>query len=148
MILGAERVALKTLERWVGKVSFAQGMRTATRSSFEFVYVWIDQHRRRNLWGGALWPVVVSELVLAMLELPAMRINMAAPWNPRVEASDASPGGHSRAWSWMDTKKVAHIARLVEGKGTYTNLDLDYGLEVSDGVCALSQVVIDEQNYK
>ena len=98
-IVSEHRVMVKTIERWVGKLSFAQSFHVCTRSSLESIYMWMDRHRRAGVRRARLWPAVINEMLLAMLEVMTMEIDMKAKWCPRVESSDASPGGHGRAWT-------------------------------------------------
>ena len=146
-LLATRRVHVKSLERWVGKMSFAQQFRACCRSSFEWVYVWLEAYRASRKLAGRLWPAVRGELLASMVDLPCMYVDMALPWNERVESSDASPGGHGRAWTQFPKQMVAQVARMVEGKGCCTNLEMELGLECPQGVCPMSQVLIDEKQF-
>ena len=76
-LLASIRPHVKSVERWVGKMSFTQGFKASTRSTFESIYSWIDGHRRAGRKAGMLWPSVVAEIFVSIVELPCMRVNMA-----------------------------------------------------------------------
>ena len=146
-IVGTRAPAVKVVERWVGKLAFAQQFRPATRANLESTYYWLDRFRRAGRKRATLWKSVASEMLVACLEIATMRSNLRSEWCSRVEASDASPGGHGRAYTHMDIEKVSLIGRMAEGKGCYTNLSLAHGLECSEGVCPMEQVLIDHESY-
>ena len=146
-LVAQRRPLVKSIERWVGKLAFCQQFRVCTRATLDSTYMWMDHNRRAKRRRAVLWPAVRAEMLLAMLEVPAMYADLRSTWCPRVEASDASPGGHGRAWAWFDTEKVSFIGRACEGKGVYTNLEMPYGLEAPEGVCPMEQLIIDHDNY-
>ena len=136
------------IERWVGKLSFAQSFRVCTRSGLESIYTWMDRYRRAGVRRARLWPAVVNEMLLAMLEEMTMEIDMKAQWCPRVESSDASPGGHGRAWTMVAIDTDSEISRIVAEKGCYINLNLEYGVALDEaGRCALQQIDLHDYNY-
>ena len=97
----------------------------------EIIYTWMDRYRRAGVRRARLWPAVTNEMFLAMLEVMTMEIDMKAQWSPRVESSDASPGGHGRAWTMMAVDKVSEIGRIVAEKGCDTNFNLEYGVALA-----------------
>lgn len=144
-----DRVVLKVVERWVGKLSFAHGMRACCRSTMESTYRWLSELRARASWSGRLWPSVRSEVLAASLEVVFLQVDLRSPWLPRVEASDAAPGGHGRAWTRMAATKVAEIAQVADTRGCYTSLNLEHGVALLEsGKCPLHVVDIDEHNYQ
>ena len=71
---------------------------------------------------------------------------MSLPFCPRLEASDASPGGHGRAYTYVDRGLIGEMARLCAGKGVHTSLDLEFGLSLDEaGKCPLQQIDLDEK---
>eukprot|EP00974_Lingulodinium_polyedra_P066745 6460482-Lingulodinium_polyedra.AAC.1 len=69
-----------------------------------------------------------------------MQTDLGAPWNSRVESSDASPGGHGRAWTQLPLGIVARLGQLSATKGVYTTLEPEHGVELSAAaVCPLQQ---------
>eukprot|EP00974_Lingulodinium_polyedra_P094971 9204916-Lingulodinium_polyedra.AAC.1 len=60
--------------------------------------------RETNRASGQLSPVVRAELYAALVLLPFYQIDLRSAFHPRVECSDAAPGGHGRAWTTMDER--------------------------------------------
>ena len=135
---------LRLMERFVGKVSFALGFKSCARSVFQEVYVWIQACRCRGAVGLYLWPAVRAEIFAVCALVPMLEIDLAAPFAPRVETSDASPGGHGRAWATWSDHDVHEACRLVEGRGWYTNLGSQFCVTDEDErTCAAQQLRFD-----
>lgn len=76
--------------------------------------------------------------------LPLLFVDLSAPWQTRVEASDAAPGGHGRAYTQWAEGHVLQACRLSVGKGVHTSLHLPLGVALDEaGRCALQQISID-----
>eukprot|EP00974_Lingulodinium_polyedra_P043056 4133754-Lingulodinium_polyedra.AAC.1 len=58
-----------------------------------------------------------------------MQVDLAAEWCANVEANDASPGGHGRAWAELPTHEVVGIARHCI-RGTPSDLVTPAGIPV------------------
>ena len=102
-------------------------------------FQWLAQHRGRQ-GRAALWPSVHLELLMALLLVPRMESCLSQPWSARVEAADASPGGHGRAYAEFPPELVKDLARLSDHKGCYTNLSLPWGIECDGSeVCPLQR---------
>lgn len=77
---------------------------------------WPGTSRPRRLLPSRRQPVTLSsaawyELLVAALGLPLAQHDLAAEWSCRVEACDASPGGHGRAWATFPLAVVREMAR-------------------------------------
>jgi hypothetical protein len=132
------------LERAVGFVSYDFMFRTCCRSVFQQVFV--DMHAagtsRKAAFVSRSW-VAESwlELVLSAVLLPLGRHNLDAHWACRVEAYDASPGGHGRAWTTYPTDTVAQMARWCDQHSPATHLQGAFGIDVdSSGACPLRRI--------
>ncbi|CAE8581762.1 unnamed protein product, partial [Polarella glacialis] len=135
------------VDRWVGKGGFAQSFKTCCRSTYADIYTWLNTYRGKRR-RARLWPSVQAEMIASMLEIPFMQTNLSAQWCTRVEASDASPGGHGRAWTQMRAPMVAEACRLCEGKGVYTSLNSEFGLALDEaGRCPLQQLQLDHTKF-
>ena len=149
-LIAQQRPLVGAVDRWVGKLSYALSFRSCARSILQDIYTWLDQHRNRCK-RAYLWPSVRSEILMACILLPFMQIDLRAPWNTRVECSDAAPGGHGRAWTAYPEGLVSEAARLCTNKGIYTNIHIQHGVELTEeGVCPLQQVrlPVDEYTWK
>ena len=147
-LLAQRRPLVGEVDRWLGKLSFALSFRPCARSILQDIYTWLAQHRgicKR----AKLWPSVRSEMLVSLLFIPFMQSNLRSTWCSRVEASDAAPGGHGRAWTQMSETLVAEAARLCSHKGVYTNLESDFGIALNDkGECPMQQVSMPLHQYK
>ena len=138
-ILSQPRPLVGIVDRWVGKLSYARSFRVCARSVLQDIYSWLSKHRNvsRRAW---LWPSVKSEILMSIVLLPFLQADLRGPWCSRVEASDAAPGGHGRAWTQMDGDRVAEAARLCSHKGVYTTLTSPSGVTLdSAGRCPMQQ---------
>eukprot|EP00972_Heterocapsa_arctica_P048734 7181524-Heterocapsa_arctica.AAC.1 len=55
--------------------------------------------------------------------------------------SDASPGGHGRAWACFPTDLSSHVARLADSKAPYSCLSMEHGIEVDQqNRCPLKRI--------
>lgn len=139
-ILQQRRPAVAVVDRVVGKLGFAASFRVPTRCVLQATYRWLTQHRGRCR-RAPLWPLVAHELLCSLLLVPLQQFSLSQPWSQRVEASDASPGGHGRAWTQMPADLVQDLSRLSDHKGAYTHMGLAYGIEVDGSeVCPLHRV--------
>ena len=147
-LLRAHRPQVKPVARWVGKVSYAQFFRTCTRCTITELFSWVDSHRRGSRGRGRWTRGCRREMLESCLLLPYTQLDLAAPYCPRLEASDASPGGHGRAYTFVEPSVIGEICQLSAGKGVYTSLSLEHGLCLSeDGTCPLRQVDFPEKSY-
>eukprot|EP00972_Heterocapsa_arctica_P096295 14207099-Heterocapsa_arctica.AAC.1 len=64
--------------------------------------------------------------------MPFAQVDLDAEWCNRLEMSDASPGGHGRAWACFPTDLISHVARHADSKAPYTCLNLEHGIEVDE----------------
>ena len=148
-LMRSRRPPTRSVARWCGKTGYAQFFKPALRCLINDTFTWIDQHRRQDRHRGRLWASVRREIGHASMLLPFAEINLSAPFCPRLEASDASPGGHGRAYTFVDRGLIGEMARLCAGKGVYTSLDLEYGLSLDEaGCCALQQMDFDEKAHE
>ena len=135
---------LKLIERFVGKVGFALSFKTCARSLIQEIYVWIQDCRDRGVAGLSLCPAARAEIIAVCALVPLLEIDLAAPFCGRVEASDARPGGHGRAWAQWSDHDVHEACRLVEGRGWYTSLSSQFSLsDVDERQCAAQQLKFD-----
>ena len=133
------RPRVASVDRLVGKLAFALSLRPETRCLLQETYRWLRVYRERAR-RQALWPVVWWELFSSAVMLPFCQFNLSDEWNPHVEASGASPGGHGRAWTVLDPLMVQDLCRLSDHNGAYANLGLEGGIEVSEShACPLRQ---------
>ena len=136
-VLGQWKPRVKQVDRLVGKLGFMMSFNVATRSLLVDTFSWLCLYRGRSA-RAVLWPTVFDELLQCMFMLPFMDFSLSKPWCPRVEAADASPGGHGRAWTLFPESLVQDLARLSDHKGAYTNMSLPFGIETTgDEVCPL-----------
>ena len=56
--------------------------------------------------------------------VPFLQFSLKAPWASRLECSDAAPGGHGRAWTWMPQMTIRKAAQAAETKGFATYLQM------------------------
>lgn len=147
-LLAQRRPLVGEVDRWLGKLSFALSFRPCARSILQDIYTWLSRHRgicKR----AELWPSVRAEIVMSVILIPFMQSDLRAQWCKRVEASDAAPGGHGRAWTQMSEDLVAEASRLCCHKGVYTNLQSEYGISLDQkGECPMQQVSMPLHNYK
>ncbi|CAK9030997.1 unnamed protein product [Durusdinium trenchii] len=101
-------------------------------SRAEQVYGWLDDLRGRKVRVTTLPDVIWCELMTAALLLPYAQFNLSAPFSQRVECSDASMSGIGRAWATMPSDLVQRMAQLCDHPGTYTNLNLPFGLALNE----------------
>ena len=131
------------MQRFIGKSGFGQYSRSCCRSVYDRTYSWVQHHERQHHTGGVLWESIRSEVLATLLLLPTMQLSFTTSFCERVESNDASPGGHGRAWTRMGPGRVQTICRLAEGRGVYTNVDLEFGLDPEDVQhCPMKQVSI------
>ena len=123
-VLSRRYVRVRTMQHFIGKSGFGQYFRSCCRPVYDRIYSWVQHHERQRRTGGVLWESVRSEILATLSLLPTMQFSFITPFCERVESSDASPGGHGRAWTRMDQGRVQTICRLAEGRGVYTNVDL------------------------
>ena len=84
-----------------------------------------------------------------MVLIPFLEVDLRAAWSSRVEASDAAPGGHGRAWTNMESELVSEVARLSSHKGVYTNLRTEFGVSLDEqGQCPMQQVKLPISSYQ
>ena len=138
-MLTSRRPRVRVVDRLVGKLGFAMAFAPWTRAVLVQVFRWLAAHRKRSSH-AELWPEVHLELLKAMFLIPQMQCCLSQEWSTRVEAADASPGGHGRAWTEMPLDLVKNLARLSDHKGAYTNLALPWGIETTgEEVCPLQR---------
>ena len=121
-LLSQQFVTLFSMERWMGKASFAQMFKAGARSIFSHAYRWMQGLRARGRRRAKLDPGTRDEVFMFCMLAPFLQFSFKADWNPRVEMSDASPGGHGRAWATMPLEVVRGAAQAAETKGFYTSL--------------------------
>ena len=97
-ILSQHKPRVSQVDRLVGKLGFAMSFNVCCRSVLTETFVWLALHRKKCVC-AMIWPAVFDELIQALLLIPFLQFSISKPWCPRVEAADASPGGHGRAWS-------------------------------------------------
>ena len=131
-VLTSPSVVVGDIERLVGKFGFVHSSRPVMRSIFVEVYGWLDDLRGRKVRVTTLPDVIWCELMTAALLLPYAQFNLSAPFSQRVECSDASMSGIGRAWATMPSDLVQRMAQLCDHPGTYTNLNLPFGLALNE----------------
>ena len=142
-VLGRVRVCVQFVERLVGKHGYCQSFNSCTRSTFQQVYRWIQDHRAQRRAFGALDAAAWSELLMSTILLVDMQTELDVPWCPRVECYDAAPGGHGRAWSCLSLDVVREMARLSDCKYPHTCLHKEHGVELdSEGKCPMKRLVL------
>eukprot|EP00974_Lingulodinium_polyedra_P030620 2948380-Lingulodinium_polyedra.AAC.1 len=72
--------------------------------------------------------------------MPAAMSWVGAPWACRVEAADAAPGGHGRAWAEFPVEVVAALSRASDTKGGYTHLGMEEGELLEAARCPMQRV--------
>ena len=97
-VLSQHKPRVSQVDRLVGKLGFAMSFNVCCRSVLTETFAWLALHRKKYV-RAVLWPAVFDELIQALLLIPFLQFSISKPWCPRVEAADASPGGHGRAWS-------------------------------------------------
>ena len=142
-LLGQQLVYRKDVERLVGKHGFCQSYRPCLRSTFSQVYVWLErlplQGRKPVAWCPSAW----HEVLMSAILLPFAEQDLDAGWCPRVECTDAAPGGHGRAWATLPLDSVQHIARWADHRAPYTTLGDGFGVDVDvEGRCSLARVTL------
>ena len=145
-LLRQQRPLVGEVDRWLGKLSFALSFRACARSVLQDIYTWLAQHRGR-VKRAYLWPSIRAEMVVSMCLVPFLHSNLRSDWCGRVEASDAAPGGHGRAWTNMPTTMVAEASRLCTHKGLHTNLHTEHGL-ASSGLRPMQQVKLPVEQFQ
>lgn len=145
-LLRQQRPLVGEVDRWLGKLSFALSFRACARSVLQDIYTWLAQHRGK-VKRAFLWPTVRAEMVVSMCLIPFLQSDLRADWCERVEASDAAPGGHGRAWTTMPKTMVAEAGRLCTHKGVHTNLQTEHGLATT-GQCPMHQVRLPIEQFK
>ena len=147
-LLRCSRPQIKPVARWTGKMSYAQFFRSCTRCTVSELFGWVDAHRRGQRGRGRWTRGSRREVLESCLLLPFTQLDLASPYCTRLESSDASPGGHGRAYTYVEPSVVAEICQLTAGKGVYTSLSLEHGLALEeDGRCPLHQVDFPEVQY-
>eukprot|EP00974_Lingulodinium_polyedra_P010142 974433-Lingulodinium_polyedra.AAC.1 len=64
------RARVRLVERYVGKLGFAQYFKCCCRSVLGRTYQWITFHKAAGRPAGPLWPSLRAELYAAILLLP------------------------------------------------------------------------------
>ena len=100
-LMRCRRVHVRSVARWTGKAGFFHYFRPALRCLFSDIYTWVDLHRRADKHRAVLWPSVRREIGQACMLLAFAQTDLSLPFCPRLEASDASPGGHGRAYTYV-----------------------------------------------
>ena len=77
-LVSRRAVRSRCMQRFVGKCSFAQSFRVASRSLFSAIYDWIQLCVDKNISGSFLWPQVRSENVGMIALLPFLECDLAA----------------------------------------------------------------------
>ena len=142
------RPARRTVERVMGKHAHAHGFRPCLRSLGQRLHAWVhaartaEEPRLTNNEGCLI------EMIMHALFLPHAAIDFCMPWSCRIEASDASPGGHGRAY----TSVPEHVARawgaLAAHRGDYTTLlDLHQLNEPPVGASHMQKAVLPVDDY-
>ena len=122
------RPARRCIERLLGKHGHAHCFRPPLRSLGGHVHRWVHDARVRDDTRLFNNHDCLLELVMHALFLPHAVMSFRAPWCPRAEASDASPGGHGRAYTTLPVDEVRTWATVAAHRGDYTNLLMDPGL--------------------
>jgi len=122
LLLGMQRPARHSLDRWLGKVGYAFQARSSCRAVFDVFYTRMaaarDAKQPRIVWDQVLF----DEAMAAVALLPLAQFSLAAPFSTRVVASDASPGGHGLSYGHVSEDTVASWARMSVFKGDYATL--------------------------
>jgi len=141
-LLEARHPLVAEVDRVVGKHSFVHSARTPLRSIFERIYPWLNRLRRNRVRFAYGWPVTCwHEVAMAASLLPVAQFSLDSEWSTRVECTDASMSGLGRAWAHWPASTVRQVARLVEGRGCYTNLSLPFAVPMDErGACPLQKV--------
>eukprot|EP00974_Lingulodinium_polyedra_P030075 2896544-Lingulodinium_polyedra.AAC.1 len=105
---------------------------TPLGSVLEVTHGWVQELRDQGKRAAVLPAPVAQELVMLACLLPLAHFNTAAPWAERVECSDACLSGLGRAFARWPAEVVSATARACDGKGVYTNLQLPWGLELTE----------------
>ena len=138
---------LTTVERLVGQHGFMHSFRPPLRSIFQDVYVWMEELRsrprgqgRRSMLSCGAW----SELLFSAILAPVAQVSLDSPFCSRLELSDASPGGHGRAWSVFSEGLIEELCRFADARRVYTSLQEGAGEHNirldADGKCPLHRV--------
>ena len=147
-LLAQSRPLVGEVDRWLGKLSFALSFKPCARAVLQDIYTWLSEHRGKAV-RAKLWPSVRAEIAVSLTLIPFLEVNLRADWCSRVEASDAAPGGHGRAWAHVHTGVVAEVSRLSSHKGVYTNLQSEHGVALNEkGECPLQQVKFPVDSHK
>ena len=147
-LLAQQRPLVGEVDRWLGKLSFALSFKACARAVLQDIYTWLAEHRGKSI-RARLWPSVRAEIVVSMALIPFLEVDLRAAWSSRVEASDAAPGGHGRAWANMESGLVSEVARLSSHKGVYTNLRTEFGVSLDEqGQCPMQQVKLPISSYQ
>ena len=147
-LLAQQRPLVGEVDRWLGKLSFALSFKACARAVLQDIYTWLAEHRGKSI-RARLWPSVRAEIVVSMVLIPFLEVDLRAAWSSRVEASDAAPGGHGRAWTNMESELVSEVARLSSHKGVYTNLRTEFGVSLDEqGQCPMQQVKLPISSYQ
>ena len=122
------RPARRAVERALGKVGHARCFRPCLRSIGAEIFR--DVHFGRLLCLPRLWnhEQLLLELLAYAVLLPFARMSFTSQWHTRVEASDAAPGGHGRAYTRMSVDEVSTLAASAAHRGDYTQLYDNLGL--------------------
>ena len=116
------RPARRTIERVMGKHSHAHGFWPCLRSIGSRTHRWVHAARQDERLRPVNNESCLVELLMMATFLPHAVMNFCAPWCTRVEASDASPGGHGRAYTTVPEETVRSWAQVAAHRGDYTSL--------------------------
>ena len=140
-VCGQSQPSLNVVVRPVGQHAYAQIFNPCARSVFSRVYEWITWCKKRLVKRAPLWAEVWGELLCSALLVPLMCSHLDAEWNPRLEVSDAAPGGHGRAWGDIGPDDAKLMACWADSKTPYTDLTFPFGVAVGEGSrCPLHRV--------
>eukprot|EP00971_Amphidinium_carterae_P241465 4794471-Amphidinium_carterae.1 len=88
-------------------------------------------------WTPESWLEVLCSTCL----LPFCQRFLDTPWCTRVECTDASLGGHGRAYTTISESTASEIARQSDCPGCYTSLSHPEGVAINaQNVCPLARV--------
>jgi hypothetical protein len=111
------RFTPRGVEILVGHLTFSMLLRREALSVFSAVYRYIQRHRRpplTNAQNAFLQQQVRFELLQASALLPLLHINLRAPWDSTVFASDSSTSGYGICQARFPLSSVASFGRNIE----------------------------------
>lgn len=134
LIVGVLRVAAswrparQALERMVDKVGHAHCFRLCLRSGLQRVHGALRRARGSKSSRVVMTDLLQEELVTTAFLLPLARIDFQAHWASRVVCSDAAPGGHALAYTFLPEREVQDWAHLASHRGDFTTLLQEIGV--------------------